>query len=101
MDELQQLKIWAGIVPQQQTAWSSGEGQRLGGPLMFDRVPPPRETVAEDEIINEESFKSPQHMLTYVLDRLRLSIYNYNDDPDQDAYYVVQDVESILDTIDR
>jgi len=47
MDEILQLKIWAGIVPQQQTPWMNGEGERPGGPLMSDCVPAPREKVTE------------------------------------------------------
>lgn len=45
--ELAQWKIWAGIVPQQQTPWQAGAGERPGGPLMSDRVPPQREKVTE------------------------------------------------------
>lgn len=64
MDELLQLKIWAGIVPQQQTAWSSGEGQRPGGPKMKDRVPARRDAVKEG-IAGETGSSFQQAILTF------------------------------------
>ncbi len=59
MDEILQLKIWAGIVPDQQKAWSSGEGQRPGGPKMEDRVPGLREG-HDSETDHEEWINSPE-----------------------------------------
>ena len=97
MDELQWMKQMAGIIDQQPDL---GQSTRPGGPLMSDRVPPPREKVAEAEQLDENKvFDSAEDMLRYIIKDLNASLENFRDDPDGDAYYVVEDVERLIDLI--
>jgi hypothetical protein len=52
-------------------------------------------------IINEGAMvEGPEAILANILDELKRSIQSYREDPDQDAYYVVENVERIIEQFD-
>lgn len=52
--------------------------------------------------VNEaRQFNDAGEMLRYVVNELRRSLDYYQQDEDQDCYYVVQDIERILSELDN
>lgn len=52
-------------------------------------------------ILNEGAMvEGPEAILANILDELKRSIQSFREDPDQDAHYVVEDVERIIQQFD-